>query len=389
MTTTAAIYPISDYSVDGVFTPGAPHWSRVNSINSVLITLPGNQITHYDLFDYTKPVVPAGAAISAVTFYCNYSAYPGAGGTGGTGVSFRYLGAEYYLNSIPGGGFDGAFATGSVVVADMQPFGHAAPYPWTAAIINDADTMFGVGANSNGLAGKVEIDAWWFTVTYAVTLAVQTDPATNISSGNAQLNGTLTDDGDSPPITVSFEAGLTSACSDWAGGASTGTEGNPFDAIITDLIPGETYYFRAKATDGTTIVYGTVLSFSVAQGPSRPLTRVSSIRHLFQAGENGRPGVYRQEIILGGLSAGWFPTFTGVTPTAPPPTIPDVVSPTFPNTVNLSKSMNEQQLLTQYGLWISDPQHTDMLKRALFGTNFPSFNDWRDWYVNEGAGGIF
>jgi hypothetical protein len=135
------------------------------------------------------------------------------------------------------------------------------------------------------------------TIEYSVvTLAVQTDPATNISSTNAQLNGTLTDDNSNPPINVHFDAGTTSACSDWSGGAHSVNESESFAATIVDLTPGVTYYFRAVAVDGANTVYGAVLSFTVASFPLVPTSRVSSIVHRVS------PGAYNMEIMLGGFN---------------------------------------------------------------------------------------
>jgi hypothetical protein len=302
-------------------------------------------------------------------------------------------------------------ATNDIVASDYQTIGstlYAAAVPWAsigtsivftlnaaglAAINAGGYTMFGLkwlpdvnGADpynvpykDTGITFPVPGGAGTLTTTES-TLAVQTDPATNISANNAQLNGTLLDDNSNPPINVHFDAGTTSACSDWSGGAHSVNESESFAATIVDLTPGVTYYFRAVAVDGATTVYGAVLSFTVAQGPTRPLTRVSAIKHIFQAGEEGRPGIYRMQLILGGLSAGWFPTFTGVQPTAPPPD--SAVSGDW-TTLNLSKSMDGQQLLAQYGRWLSE--RTPAQIKAIFG-HPPTFDEWRQWYVVYGTG---
>jgi hypothetical protein len=152
---------------------------------------------------------------------------------------------------------------------------------------------------------------------------------------------------------------------------------------ITSLLPGTLYYAGAISEFDAGSYGGPVVDFTTGSGtvyPTRPLTRVSAIKHIFQAGEEGRPGIYRMQLILGGLSAGWFPTFTGVQPTAPPPD--SAVSGDW-TTLNLSKSMDGQQLLAQYGRWLSE--RTPAQIKAIFG-HPPTFDEWRQWYVVYGTG---
>jgi len=98
------------------------------------------------------------------------------------------------------------------------------------------------------------------TVFAQVPPAVDTNPAGNITSISATLNGNLTSLGNASTVSVSFEWGL-----DTSYGNET-TPGNmtspgPFSADLGNLTPGTTYHFRAKAVgDGT--AYGNDMTFS-------------------------------------------------------------------------------------------------------------------------------
>jgi len=159
----------------------------------------------------------------------------------------------------------------------------------------------------------------WLVITCS-DLEVQTDDPTNVSNTGATLNGTLVEDGSDTPVTVSFVAGLTSACSDWAGGSSNGPEGNSvtaeFAAVAAGVgTPGATIYYKAKAVgNSTATVYGAVKSFRLADYPSRPLTRVCGIRGVFHAGIGGQGGKFYMELLLGGLYTDWIPSVNKYTP---------------------------------------------------------------------------
>lgn len=119
--------------------------------------------------------------------------------------------------------------------------------PW----IDNKDTGF----------GYLQSGDWVLTIT-TTTIAVTTNPATNITANSAQLNGTLTEDGTDTPVQCSFEYGLTSAYGSTTTPATV-TEGSSFSAVVSGLSRGTTYHFRAKAvgTSGAT-VYGADRTFT-------------------------------------------------------------------------------------------------------------------------------
>ena len=104
--------------------------------------------------------------------------------------------------------------------------------------------------------------------TLTIPPSAETLDATNITNTSAQLKGSLTSIGTADSVTVSFEWGSA------PGGPypyhtdnQTLIAPDPFSAGLSDLTPGNVYYFRAKAVgDGTT--YGLVKSLTAAVTPS-------------------------------------------------------------------------------------------------------------------------
>lgn len=93
---------------------------------------------------------------------------------------------------------------------------------------------------------------------------VTTNPATDVTSDTATLNGLVTwliDD-----VLVSFEYGMVSGALDQSTpGQVTGVVG-PYNDGVGGLLPSTTYYFRAKWFDGSITTWGDELSFTTAGG---------------------------------------------------------------------------------------------------------------------------
>lgn len=193
--------------------------------------------------------------------------------------------------------------------------------------LNDTEKQYvtfaiGVDRDMENGASPAEL-SWYYYPGWLITLAaklvitvttisVQTDAATSIASGNATLNGTLIEDDSDTPVTCSFVYGKTSACELGAVGGETVVQGATYDYVLTGLDTNTTYYFKAKAVgNSTATVYGSVLSFSTANYPSRPLTRVCGIHSRFRAGVSGQSvHEYRMELLLGGLETDWIPPYS-------------------------------------------------------------------------------
>ncbi len=96
---------------------------------------------------------------------------------------------------------------------------------------------------------------------------VTTNAATNPATTSVRLNGDLTDVGTASNVIVCFEWG-TSASGPYPNATSDQTKNStgPLSANLNGLIPGTTYYYRAKAVgDGT--AYGDEKSFTALTTP--------------------------------------------------------------------------------------------------------------------------
>ena len=105
------------------------------------------------------------------------------------------------------------------------------------------------------------------TPVLAESPAVTTNGADNVTSASATLQGSLEDFGTADNVTVCFEWG-TSASGPYPDATSDQTKNStgPFSADLNGLIPGTTYYYRAKAVgDGT--AYGDEKSFTTLTTP--------------------------------------------------------------------------------------------------------------------------
>lgn len=102
------------------------------------------------------------------------------------------------------------------------------------------------------------------TVNIVTPPSVITDEARGVGTRQATLSGSLTSLGTASSANVSFgwdtEPRAKDAYTNWTPPeVMTGT--GDFSARVTDLIPGTTYYFRAKA-EGDVSSYGAEMSFT-------------------------------------------------------------------------------------------------------------------------------
>jgi len=89
---------------------------------------------------------------------------------------------------------------------------------------------------------------------------VATNDATAITLTSATLNGTLTSSG-TAEVNVSFEYGTSPGVYPGGTTAQALTAAGPFSFNLTGLLPGTTYYFRAKGVELSQTIYGTEKSF--------------------------------------------------------------------------------------------------------------------------------
>lgn len=119
---------------------------------------------------------------------------------------------------------------------------------------------------------------------YEVTLVaptIATDAASNVADTTATLNATISatgyEDAKERGFAYSTVSTLSSGVSTSTLGAFTGT--GSFSENLSSLTPGQTYYFRAYATNNGGTGYGTIKSFT-ATAPDVPAAAVGQPRFL-------------------------------------------------------------------------------------------------------------
>jgi len=100
--------------------------------------------------------------------------------------------------------------------------------------------------------------------------SVETRNATGVSSTEATINGSITNDGGLPILERRFDWGTTPDGSGWKDWTNNVTVSGKKDFYyrLTNLKPGTTYYFRAWAKNAAGWSYGSILSFGTP--PSKP-----------------------------------------------------------------------------------------------------------------------
>ena len=102
------------------------------------------------------------------------------------------------------------------------------------------------------------------TVTYADAVAVPTvatNAETNVTAISATLNGTVSNDNGDPADTVGFAWGTDSSLATTFGTSTeTGTFATSatFNEVISGLIAGTTYFYRAYAINSAGTGFGTI-----------------------------------------------------------------------------------------------------------------------------------
>ncbi len=109
----------------------------------------------------------------------------------------------------------------------------------------------------------LDVDVGWHLLQAPV---VSTNPATDIVSDGAVLNGDLLDLGGVASVSASFEWGSSPALGQETPPQLVG-EAGAFQATLTGLQPDTEYYFRAKAVGNGTAL-GSTLTFRTAIGPA-------------------------------------------------------------------------------------------------------------------------
>lgn len=117
----------------------------------------------------------------------------------------------------------------------------------------------------------------YINFTLRTALRVTTGPATHCTTTSARLNGNLTSMGASKDVTVSLEWGITAGGpypNSAADQVRTSIGAISFD--LSGLIPGTTYYYRARADGDGGPVYGAEMSFTTIDTTAPAISLVTS-----------------------------------------------------------------------------------------------------------------
>ncbi|GEM_PF-1765089 len=213
-------------------------------------------ITGLDLSLGTAPAAAttgAASGISATTATLNGSLVQ-LGGAASAAVSFQWGITTAYGSETVGQTLTapGAFAA---ILSALTP---ATTYHYRAKAVAGQTTVFGADQP--------------FT-TSSVPPTVTTSPTSNVGTTTATLNGSLAALGSASSVALSFEWGTAQSYGDAAAGPTLAATG-PFSAIISGLLPGTTYHYRAKAVAGQNTVFGADQAFTTAAMPQPTATPI-------------------------------------------------------------------------------------------------------------------
>ncbi len=135
----------------------------------------------------------------------------------------------------------------------------------------DAATLYHFRARAENPTGWSYGADRTFTTGALGAPAMVTNAATVVQLASAQLNGTVTDDGGDPPVTVWLEWGLTTAYGTSTPSVGGLGDGSTFYYGLSGLDPDTEYHFRAVGENGQGISYGLDDTFTT-DAPATPTT---------------------------------------------------------------------------------------------------------------------
>jgi hypothetical protein len=134
-----------------------------------------------------------------------------------------------------------------------------------------AQTAYVFKAFATTASGTVEGTEMTFTTTavpvVVVAGQVTTTPATEVGNTSATLNGALVSAGNSENFIVGFALSTTADFTLEDAGVENITAtlvDNTFSQVVTDLVEGQTYFFRAYITNEAGTAYGAVETFTLS-----------------------------------------------------------------------------------------------------------------------------
>ena len=170
---------------------------------------------------------------------------------------------------------------GSTLTATQSPVGGSANTPVSVPVTGlQPNTLYHFRVVGTNAGGTVNGNDLTFT-TAAAPPVVVTNPATNIGTTTATLNGTVT--AVNSTTSVIFEWGLTPAFGNVAPGVPSPVTGNTATAVSANIIgltPNTTYYFRCVGVNAGGTTNGATLNFLAGcppVGAAGPITGPTSL----------------------------------------------------------------------------------------------------------------
>ncbi|MEI8006015.1 MAG: hypothetical protein WCI48_07395, partial [Bacteroidota bacterium] len=211
-------------------------------------------------------------------------------------------------------------------------------HPTNAALNNKGLFMAGwpTDITGSGRTNPTDIGCYEWGANQSVT----TTAATNVTTANATINGSIT--AASLSVTSGFDYGLTVAYGTPVAATPASVTGNtatPITANLTGLAVNSTYHFRAKGTNGGLTVYGADVTFSTAVPPVVATTAATIVGATF-ATLNGTVNPMDATTTLSfeyGLTVAYGTPVAGTPPTATGSTV-----------VNFNATLNSLTINTTY-----------------------------------------
>ncbi len=193
------------------------------------------------------------------------------------------------------------FSDGGNIQADLSGLKPSTTYHYRLKVVDEAGTRYGPDRT--------------FTTGPELPV-VSTAGATKVKTGSATLGGNLDSLGSSDRVGVSLQWGLTKAYGHQSHVETMRSTGG-FTAEVSELRPGTTYHFRAKADGDGDPVYGADMTFTTGTSPPSVETKAAvgtgagSVRLVGRLTSTGTAGSVAVSFVWGDTPGGPYSASAG------------------------------------------------------------------------------